>query len=548
MGFRNLSSFLHAKMAEGGEQLPPTSGEADERPPPPPVSPSIQDRMRGLFNRSHSRERRRERNEEDRISIVGSETGNDDDGESNHGEWTAEEEIYRTYTEQDPIGSMLINMARDNMQLLKRAGIKESHVNLKDLCRGFYMEKHRHPTVGSLVEGSAKLVERRMLDRELNSHMMNQGISPPTYFSPVPTLHTATARFEAGKHFPSRKEKFSGKPGDGMNVVEYLAIANGAQAVLRLSEEEFKEALLNSVTGKAHAHVASWIEQGEDVSGIYHMLELHYDSRLSAVDARKFLSSYRIPKSSNLAEGVTHILDLATRVSTHVPKGPTRTALYNLEAVQAIQRALPPTSSALASNIYNEVSSKLQRGAYASEFTRALNLYRASIDKDIHNNGYSTGDKQKGYWGKNVGTKPKGSNGNGKTVNAVSGTVGSAPSPTPTDQGPSNVFTIEGNPKPKGQGFGNGKKNKKQNKNGASKTRHWDTTTVSYCSLCGDPNHKASMGCGNMRDSNGKLVTVMPAHSVCSLCPSQVSPRLNHPPSYCPFRAGGPFANSFSNN
>ena len=71
-------------MAEGGEQLPPTSGEGDDRPPHPPVSPSIQDRMRGIFshrNRSHSRERRREQNEEDRISIVGSETGNDDDGE-----------------------------------------------------------------------------------------------------------------------------------------------------------------------------------------------------------------------------------------------------------------------------------------------------------------------------------------------------------------------------------------------------------------------------------------------------------------------------------
>ena len=62
----------------------------------------------------------------------------------------------------------------------------------------------------------------------------------------------------------------------------------------------------------------------------------------------------------------------------------------------------------LASNIYNKISSKLQRGAYASEFTRALNLYRASIDKDIHNNGYSAGDKQKGYWGKNVVQSQKG--------------------------------------------------------------------------------------------------------------------------------------------
>ena len=97
--------------------------------------------------------------------------------------------------------------------------------------------------------------------------------------------------FEAGKHFPSRKEKFSGKAGDGMNIVEFLSIANAAQGALKLSEEEFIECLLNSVTGKAHVHLASWVEQGEDISGIYHLLELHYDSRLSAVDARKVLST-----------------------------------------------------------------------------------------------------------------------------------------------------------------------------------------------------------------------------------------------------------------
>ena len=307
-------------MAEGGEPPPPT-GE-DDAPPPPPVSLSIQDWMRNILtnrNRSRSRDNAGRWDNTDRIDNA-SETGNEDDDEdSNHGEWTAEEVIHRTFTEQDPIGLMLINMSYDNMRLLNKAGIKESHVNLKDLCQNFYMEKHRHPTVNSLVEGSAKLVEKRMLDCDLNTHRMNLGISPPSWFSPVPTLHTATAKFEAGKHFPSRKEKFSGKAGDGMNIVEFLSIANAAQGVLKLSEDEFIECLLNSVTGKAHAHLASWVEQGEDISGIYHLLELHYDSRLSAVDARKVLSTYKILKSSNLADGVSHILDLATRVSTHVP-------------------------------------------------------------------------------------------------------------------------------------------------------------------------------------------------------------------------------------
>ena len=130
-------------MAEGGEPPPPT-GE-DDAPPPPPVSLSIQDWMRNILtnrNRSWSRDNAGRWDNTDRIDNA-SETGNEDDDEdSNHGEWTAEEVIYRTFTEQDPIGLMLINMSRDNMPLLNKAGIKESHVNLKDLCRNFYMEKH----------------------------------------------------------------------------------------------------------------------------------------------------------------------------------------------------------------------------------------------------------------------------------------------------------------------------------------------------------------------------------------------------------------------
>ena len=83
----------------------------------------------------------------------------------------------------------------------------------------------------------------------------------------------------------------------------------------------------------------------------------------------------------------------------------------------------------------------------------------------------------------------------------------------------------------------------KQNKGGQQK--HKNGGLSSYCSLCGDPHHKASEGCSNMHDNAGKPVTVMPSHNVCCICLSFVSPRLNHPPSYCPFRAGGPFSNNW---
>ena len=130
--------------------------------------------------------------------------------------------------ENDPMGKVMLDMSKDNIALLKKVGIKESHVNIKNLCRTFFLNKHQQPTVNSLVEGSARMVEKIMLEKDLNTLKLNQGISPPTYFSLTPTLTTAASRVEAAKHFPRRKEKFTGKKGDGMNIVEFLSICNSA--------------------------------------------------------------------------------------------------------------------------------------------------------------------------------------------------------------------------------------------------------------------------------------------------------------------------------
>ena len=268
------------------------------------------------------------------------------------------------------------------------------------------------------------MVEKMLLEKDLNTHNLNQGISPPPYFSPTPTLTTATSRVEAAKHFPSRKEKFTGHEGNGMNIVEFLSICNTAQAVLRLSEEEFLEFLLGAVTGPAHAHMLAWLKQGEDVSSVYHLLALHYDSRLTALDAKKQLNSYRIPRGTNLADGISHILALATRVSTSVTTGPTGVALYNLEAVQAILWALPPASAATANTLYNTLSSKLGCGANATELTRALNMHRANMDLDVKQNGAFNGEKYKGQYGKAGKSK-----GGVHNVRAVTGTADSASIP-----------------------------------------------------------------------------------------------------------------------
>ena len=152
-------------MAEGGEQVPPL-GEAE--PPHHPSTPPIRDRVRNLFsgrNRNRSRSR-----DPDRIDRADSESqAGDEEEDENEGDWSVEDCMYRDFMEGDPMGKVILALSKDNMALLKKAGIKESHVNIKNLCRTLFLNKHQQPTVNSLVEGSAKMVERMMLEKDLNT-------------------------------------------------------------------------------------------------------------------------------------------------------------------------------------------------------------------------------------------------------------------------------------------------------------------------------------------------------------------------------------------
>ena len=160
-------------MAEGGEQVPPL-GEAE--PPHHPSTPPISARVRNLFT-GRNRNRSRSRDNPDRIDRADSESqaGNEDEEEDeNEGEWSVEDLLYRDFMESDPMCKVMLDIAKDNMALLKKAGIKESHVNIKNLCRTFFLNKHQQPTVNSLVEGSARMVEKMMLEKDLNTHKLNQ--------------------------------------------------------------------------------------------------------------------------------------------------------------------------------------------------------------------------------------------------------------------------------------------------------------------------------------------------------------------------------------
>ena len=145
-------------MADGGEQVPPLG---DAEPPHHPPTPPISARVQNLFT-GRNRNRSRSRDNPDRIDKVDSESQagyEDEEEDENEGEWSVEDLMYRDFMESDPIGKIMLDISKDNMALLKKAGIKESHVNIKNLCRTFFLKKHQQPTVNSLVEGSAKMVD-----------------------------------------------------------------------------------------------------------------------------------------------------------------------------------------------------------------------------------------------------------------------------------------------------------------------------------------------------------------------------------------------------
>ena len=82
------------------------------------------------------------------------------------------------------------------------------------------------------------------------------------------------------------------------------------------------------------------------------------------------------------------------------------------------------------------------------------------------------------------------------------------------------------------------------NNNRYTPNRAINNSTGRYqnCSLCGYSNHRAT-DCRNMRDDAGNIKQIIPTMGTCSSCPNHIKTRLHHPPTLCPFRVNGPFAN-----
>jgi hypothetical protein len=461
------------------------------------------------------------------------------------------------FTKEHPIGAILIKLAQDNTALARKTNLRGVETNINELCTSFHtaIQLEKSDMENKFMK-THKEIEDSIIHKELNSHQINTSINPPKYFSPTPTITTGAKLSETLKLFP-RNIKFSGlKQDNGMSVTEFLNIMKVAQDHLQLSEEEFIDRMLACSTGLAHELLLEWKTNGENVATIYHNLLINFDKRLSAEEAKQQLLSYKISRNSTLAKAESSIMLLASRAASQMPEGSSRVAYYNLEACNTIIRALPPLSSANVNNLYNQISARLGRATTFAELSRAMNLYRVSIDSDIKANGAVNQFKIRkfpeiSFKGRAGGVRQKLTayslnaiqkrnpyelQRSSEAKGAYNNNMSFTPKPLQAVRTQNNYNKFDMNKRPQ-----NGQKwdPRQRNINKNRFNNNYNNTQIRNCSYCGMRGHKAQ-DCHNIVSDSGKRIELLPTQGTCTKCPSRISPRLHHPEALCPYRVGGP--------
>ncbi len=366
----------------------PSSGS---RSAPPSRRPSIGNIFR---NRSRDRDKTRDSSQhEDQQDRQGEAAGYDDlEAQDNYDE-------YVDKASNDPLGRMFLRLMKTNQELSKKCKV-ETNIDIGQMCRDFVLSTEmKERDLDYKLAATENSLERKLLEKELNSSILDHGVNPPSSFSLFPVLTGWEQRKEVQKLFPVNN-KFSGavaKEGQsGVTVSEFLTAMNRGQQHCNLSEAEFTDILLLCTTGRAHQLISEWMEQEESIKDIYHSLIMVYDRRTSPEDAKASLASFKIRKNSNLSKAAGAIQNLAMRSSCTLPAGKSRSDFYNMEAVHTLINALPPASSTQAMNVYQKLSSQLSRACTFTELVKALSIYRATIDSDIKQHGVESDQNQKG--------------------------------------------------------------------------------------------------------------------------------------------------------
>ena len=422
---------------------------------------------------------------------------------------------------QDPLKKLWAKIINHHNNTLKQ---DETPINLDEMTDAFkHSVSFNEQDVKNLIDKSQKNLKSDLYQKNLSFHLLNPRFKPPTLFSPYDVLHSASKSAEALKLFPTQnKSKFSGIRGEPPSLSEFIYSINYAQDRLCLSESEFTQKLLTSLTGPAHESIRNLAEQGEKVSSLYHTLTHLYDHSLDPVASKAKLSKLIIPRKWDLFTAQNKIIELAT-AAARLFKENQRKTITNTEACQTLIRALPPVSSKLVRTQFNQFMTDQTDDSTEPlfiDFIRYLSRFADDINDDIRANGAPYEDRESRFKDRSQERRY-------------------TPQFTPYKQHrPLRVqttFSYQRNPSsyfnrysPYPQGA-NEVSVQQLNSSAPIKNKYLNKL---YCSLCGKNTHTASQGCYAIK-RNGTVVPCPPTQIPCHICEKTTQKQLFHPPSLC---------------
>jgi len=395
----------------------------------------------------------------------------------------------------------------------------ENPITVTDICEAVKQTQSLTTTgVQQEIASSHSTLKTDLYKKQLNFHLINPLITPPRTFGVHPTLLTINKSVEALKLFPATKSRFSGKTTDGApNLAEYIYTINAAQDRLQLSEQEFKEKMLNSCTGQAHTLLRTLIQEGDNVPSLYHKLACLYDDTPSPQNAKEKLLKFKINKRSNLMEAQGRILALASSAARIFQDNNLRRAYSNTEAAQCLIRALPKYSSTIVQTKYNQLLADQHDPTESPlfvDFILYLGPVRHDIDQDIKLNGTSYDQDQ-------ILRRP-----------FIPGQRQSRPLQIQATYANNPQHDWIGQPTQEEHHQRLLDENHHSTVHAINQSRNNKPLNTLYCSLCGKRSHVASQGCFAMR-KNGVVVPVSPSQIPCNICEKEIGKKLYHPPNFC---------------
>ena len=434
-------------------------------------------------------------------------------------------------TGESNLGKILITICAQHNELCKKLQIADPKISIDQIIRDYGNVRDKEIELAdNLTKQNIEIsqlsenIQDQILSKEMGFANFNAAIKIPDYFSPTPTLTTPVKQAEAIKIF-NLKRPFSGNE----NIFEFLSKMNYSQSICKLSEKEFIQMIHSQTTRDCHSLLSDLIESNHCIKDIYYTLVSLYDNRQTPQAAQFELNKIRSKRGEHVVKLTSRIMKLVSRVAAQFPAGPSRSEFYNVECLNALTKSLPLTSKNLVRNNYNSLVLKLGKSPQFIELLKILRPFFDSINNDINTNANS--DHRENNFERRGRFPEFNGNRNFKIryLNSKNNNVKNNSREKERFNPPTKTFKKSPSNKRPHMEARNGRDER--------------TRRTKWCSLCGRTDHFASDICYSMKNSDGRVIKVMPTYDPCQKCLDKTGKKLYHPQEYCIIREDRPRRN-----